>query len=97
MGADTLLALSALGGLVRAVDYLEVYFILDCFPARKVDYPWKPLKCFNCKELGHSTVKCPNHSQTLTQPLKKKKKERKRSLKRLIMLMTGKLCRDLQV
>ncbi|KAD7116746.1 hypothetical protein E3N88_04014 [Mikania micrantha] len=61
-----------------------------------MDYPWKPLKCFNCKELGHSTVKCPNHSQTLTQPLKKKK-ERKRSLKRLIILMTGKLCRDLQV
>ncbi|KAI3808689.1 hypothetical protein L1987_24647 [Smallanthus sonchifolius] len=50
VGVDTLLALSALGGLVRAVDYLKVYFILDCFPA------WKPLKCFNCKELGHSTV-----------------------------------------
>lgn len=38
-----------------------------------MDYPWKPLKCFNCKELGHSTVKCPKNTQTLTQPLKKKK------------------------
>ena len=31
------------------------------------------MKCFNCKELGHSTVKCPKNTQTLTQPLKKKK------------------------
>lgn len=32
------LALISLGGLVRAVSYLEVDLILDCFPATKVDY-----------------------------------------------------------
>jgi hypothetical protein len=35
----------------------------------------------NALTAGHSTVKCPNHTQTLTQPLKKKK-ERKLSLKK---------------